>query len=121
METPKKTSTIQRLPPQNNEAEQCVLGSILLHPSAVLKAVETLVPDDFEALFRIVLVEFRVQSRVHSSDLCGDTPDFYSGDLPPCFRITSSRVRPSSYFQDVQPFELWANTISEAALGDEKT
>ncbi len=48
MEPAKKTSsTIQRLPPQNIEAEQCVLGSILLHPGAVLKAVEILVPEDF--------------------------------------------------------------------------
>ena len=42
-----QSSTIQRLPPQNIEAEQCVLGSILLHESAVLKAVELLSPDDF--------------------------------------------------------------------------
>ncbi len=43
----KQSSTIHRLPPQNLEAEQCVLGSILLHQGAILKAVETLVPDDF--------------------------------------------------------------------------
>ncbi|MCA1764725.1 MAG: replicative DNA helicase [Desulfobulbaceae bacterium] len=43
----KQLSTIHRLPPQNLEAEQCVLGSILLHQGAILKAVETLVPDDF--------------------------------------------------------------------------
>ncbi|MDF1577339.1 MAG: replicative DNA helicase [Desulfurivibrionaceae bacterium] len=43
----KQSSTIHRLPPQNIEAEQCVLGSILLHQGAILKAVETLVPDDF--------------------------------------------------------------------------
>jgi replicative DNA helicase len=43
----KQSSTIHRLPPQNIEAEQCVLGSILLHQGAILKAVETLSPDDF--------------------------------------------------------------------------
>ena len=42
-----QSSTIHRLPPQNLEAEQCVLGSILLHEGAVLKAVELLNPDDF--------------------------------------------------------------------------
>lgn len=36
-----------RLPPQNIEAEQCVLGSILLHEGAILKAVELLSADDF--------------------------------------------------------------------------
>jgi len=43
----KQPSTIHRLPPQNIEAEQCVLGSILLHQGAILKAVEILSPDDF--------------------------------------------------------------------------
>ena len=40
-------SISHRLPPQNIEAEQCVLGSILLHQGAILKAVELLSPDDF--------------------------------------------------------------------------
>ena len=44
----KPTATIQRLPPQNIEAEQCVLGSILLQPeSAMPKAVETVSAEDF--------------------------------------------------------------------------
>jgi replicative DNA helicase len=48
MESARKQSpSIQRLPPQNVEAEQCVLGSILLHQGAILKAVEILSPDDF--------------------------------------------------------------------------
>ena len=37
----------QNLPPQNIEAEQSVLGSILLENDALLKAVEILTPDDF--------------------------------------------------------------------------
>ncbi len=40
-------STIHRLPPQNLEAEQCVLGSVLLQQNALGKALETVTPDDF--------------------------------------------------------------------------
>jgi replicative DNA helicase len=43
----KPTSPITRLPPQNVEAEQCVLGSILLQQGAMPKAVEILSPEDF--------------------------------------------------------------------------
>ncbi|MDH4320726.1 MAG: replicative DNA helicase [Desulfobulbaceae bacterium] len=43
----KKTFTSQRIPPQNIEAEQCVLGSVLLHQDALAKVIETLSPDDF--------------------------------------------------------------------------
>lgn len=35
------------LPPQNIEAEKCVLGSILLESRSILKIIETLGPDDF--------------------------------------------------------------------------
>ncbi|NTV12575.1 MAG: replicative DNA helicase [Desulfobulbaceae bacterium] len=48
MESAKKlASAFQRLPPQNVEAEQCVLGSILLQPGAMPKAVEILTSEDF--------------------------------------------------------------------------
>ncbi len=36
-----------KLPPQNNEAEQTVLGSILIEPEAILKVIDILVPADF--------------------------------------------------------------------------
>jgi replicative DNA helicase len=36
-----------RLPPQNIEAEQCVLGGILIEDQAILKVVEFLRPEDF--------------------------------------------------------------------------
>jgi len=36
-----------RLPPQNLEAEQCVLGSILLQQGALVKILELLTPEDF--------------------------------------------------------------------------
>lgn len=48
MEPSKNTLSIShRLPPQNLEAEQCVLGSILLQQGALPKAVEILSEDDF--------------------------------------------------------------------------
>jgi replicative DNA helicase len=37
----------QRLPPQNLEAEQCVLGSVLLQQGALVKVIEYLAPEDF--------------------------------------------------------------------------
>ena len=36
-----------RMPPQNNEAEQSVLGSILLQPSALISAMEFIQANDF--------------------------------------------------------------------------
>ena len=36
-----------RLPPQNLQAEQCVLGSILLHQGALVKILEIVTPEDF--------------------------------------------------------------------------
>ena len=36
-----------RIPPQNVDAEQCVLGSILIEDGALLKVIEILRPDDF--------------------------------------------------------------------------
>ncbi|NTV15560.1 MAG: replicative DNA helicase [Desulfobulbaceae bacterium] len=51
MEPAKKiASAFQRLPPQNVEAEQCVLGSILLQPGAMPNAVEILSAEDFYRL-----------------------------------------------------------------------
>ncbi len=48
MEAPSHPSTIgQLLPPQNIEAEQCVLGSILLRQPAMDKVVNLLAPSDF--------------------------------------------------------------------------
>ncbi len=36
-----------RIPPQNIEAEQCVLGGILIEAGALLKVIEIIEPDDF--------------------------------------------------------------------------
>ncbi|MDA8165923.1 MAG: replicative DNA helicase [Desulfobacteraceae bacterium] len=44
---PKSLTSLHRLPPQNLEAEQCVLGSILLQPGMLAKTLELLSPDDF--------------------------------------------------------------------------
>ena len=47
MDSPKKTSTIDRLPPQNIEAEQAVLGAMLIKKEAIAEAIEILHDDDF--------------------------------------------------------------------------
>jgi len=44
---PKTPSDPHRLPPQNLEAEQCVLGSILLQQGALVKILELVTPVDF--------------------------------------------------------------------------
>lgn len=43
----KGPTTAHRLPPQNLEAEQCVLGSVLLQQGALVKVIEFLNGDDF--------------------------------------------------------------------------
>jgi len=43
----KALTSHHRLPPQNLEAEQCVLGSVLLQQGALVKVLEHLTPDDF--------------------------------------------------------------------------
>ena len=40
-------SSLHRLPPQNKEAEQCVLGAILQQPGVLTKAIDFINPDDF--------------------------------------------------------------------------
>ncbi|MDX1777149.1 MAG: replicative DNA helicase, partial [Desulfobulbales bacterium] len=44
---PRTPADPHRLPPQNLEAEQCVLGSILLQQGALVKVLELITPDDF--------------------------------------------------------------------------
>ena len=39
--------TTERLPPQNIEAEQSVLGSLLIDPYAIITVASFLSPDDF--------------------------------------------------------------------------
>jgi replicative DNA helicase len=41
------TSTIDRLPPQNTEAEQSVLGCLMLDKDAIIKIADTVIPEDF--------------------------------------------------------------------------
>lgn len=55
-ETPQ--GIIDRVPPQNLEAETSVLGSILLDKEAVVKVADVLVPDDFYSdAYRIIFEE----------------------------------------------------------------
>lgn len=44
---PTAPADMHRLPPQNLEAEQCVLGSVLLQQGALVKILEHLTPEDF--------------------------------------------------------------------------
>ncbi len=44
---PKTPTDPHRLPPQNLEAEQCVLGSVLLQQGALVKVLELVAPADF--------------------------------------------------------------------------
>jgi len=46
-EAPKVDSILSRLPPQNLEAEQSVLGSIMIENDAINRAVEFIAPEDF--------------------------------------------------------------------------
>lgn len=38
---------LERLPPQNIEAEQSVLGAVMIEQGALLKAIEVVIPEDF--------------------------------------------------------------------------
>ncbi|MEY4731591.1 MAG: hypothetical protein RL681_537, partial [Candidatus Parcubacteria bacterium] len=43
---PHKASAL-KVPPQNNEAEQSVLGALLIDKNAIVKTADILRPDDF--------------------------------------------------------------------------
>lgn len=47
MEHPLNTPVSHRIPPQNKEAEQCVLGAILQQSGMMAKSVDLIAPDDF--------------------------------------------------------------------------
>ncbi|MEW6523529.1 MAG: replicative DNA helicase [Bacillota bacterium] len=61
----------ERLPPQSLEAEQCVLGSMLIERQAILRAMEVVGPEDFyrEAHRRIFEVMVRLADRGEAVDL----------------------------------------------------
>ena len=46
--------SVEKLLPQNVEAEAAVLGSILIDPEAIMQVADYLRPDDFLAMFRYV-------------------------------------------------------------------
>ncbi|MDA3785611.1 MAG: replicative DNA helicase, partial [Deltaproteobacteria bacterium] len=63
MEQPPSTSYGHRLPPQNKEAEQCVLGAILQQSGMMAKTVDRISPDDFyfdnhKAIFKAMVTLF---------------------------------------------------------------
>lgn len=49
MPSPVQKKSILKIPPHNDEAEQTVLGSILIDKNAILKVADLLVPSDFYA------------------------------------------------------------------------
>jgi len=56
-------ASLQKLPPQNIEAEQMVLGAILIENDSINKVIETLSPDDFykdthRRIFKVMLDMF---------------------------------------------------------------
>lgn len=72
-----------RLPPQNVEAEQAVLGAIFLEPSSLNVASEILVPEDFyrvshNKIFRAML---KLYDEGKSIDLITVTEELASADL----------------------------------------
>ncbi len=64
-------SELDRLPPQNIEAEQSVLGAILLENEAISPAIENLAPDDFykEAHKQIFLAMLDLYGKSEPIDL----------------------------------------------------
>jgi replicative DNA helicase len=40
-------NSADKLPPQNTEAEQCLLGCLMLDKEAIVKVVDSLRPEDF--------------------------------------------------------------------------
>jgi replicative DNA helicase len=63
MEQPPTSSISHRMPPQNKEAEQCVLGAVLQQKGMMAKAVDLITPDDFyldkhKAIFKAMVTLF---------------------------------------------------------------
>ncbi|OGW29548.1 MAG: replicative DNA helicase [Nitrospirae bacterium GWC2_57_13] len=63
--------SLQKLPPQNIEAEQMVLGAVLIENDSINKIIETLLPDDFykEAHRRIFAVMLDMSEAGEAIDL----------------------------------------------------
>jgi len=76
-----------RLPPQNNEAEQSVLGSLLIDPDAIFRVAAFLAPEDFyreshQMIYRAITALHERRSPadlVTVSDELGDQLDFVGG------------------------------------------
>lgn len=72
-----------RLPPQNIEAEQAVLGAIFLEPSSLTMASEILIPDDFyraghQKIFQMML---KLSDKGKAVDLITVTEELAAGKL----------------------------------------
>lgn len=74
---------IERIPPQNIEAEQAVLGAMLIKKEAVIEAMEILRPEDFyrdahRVVFEAIMAVFRNDSAV---DMITVTEQLKKSDL----------------------------------------
>ncbi len=75
---PQATESLERIPPQNVEAEQAVLGSLLLDNEAIYRVIEFLSPEDFyrEAHRRIYQAILDLTGRTEPADLVTVTDHF---------------------------------------------
>jgi len=73
---------IQKLPPQNLEAEQCVLGAILIENDAIVKAMEVVHEEDFyrEAHRHIFRAMLELNNRHEAIDLITLTQQLKADD-----------------------------------------
>jgi replicative DNA helicase len=65
----------EKLPPQNVEAEQCVLGSLLLDKEAIVKVADILTPSDFYRethgmIFEVILQLYEQRSSIDVITVC---------------------------------------------------
>ncbi|MGJ7920625.1 replicative DNA helicase [Neobacillus sp. LXY-4] len=74
---------VDRLPPQNIEAEQAVLGAIFLEPSALTLASEILIPEDFYRAShqKIFTVMLKLNDQGKAVDLITVTEDLAAAKL----------------------------------------
>lgn len=57
MESLTKSSTLDRMPPQNIEAEQSILGALMLDKDAIIKVADIVTPEDFYDIRHTIIYE----------------------------------------------------------------
>lgn len=74
-------NTLSKLPPQNLEAEQSVLGSILLDPNSIIKIADMVAPEDFyknihQIIFRAMLELFESREPIDLLSLANKIDEY---------------------------------------------